>query len=164
MVRTRIKARIKTEWNRILYKEHKKAKALNKSNYLTNYPPIISKQLKIPPGISKKVSSSFFQLKTGHGYFNHYLYRFNLRKWPLCSCGEIQTPRHLILYCIWYKEIRKEAFKDIKAKPPKLPFLFLTQEGRLALLQFIKTTHISSRTWILEGDEEEAEGVICPNL
>ncbi|EUC28431.1 hypothetical protein COCCADRAFT_52389, partial [Bipolaris zeicola 26-R-13] len=52
-----------------------------------------------PRGTKRDISSSFYSLKIGHGYFNSYLKRVKKRECELCRCGRPQTADHLLLYC-----------------------------------------------------------------
>ena len=155
MVRSKIKSLVKKEWCSGLLEQYSAAAGTGRRNYFTTYPARILRQIQIPRATPKKISSALYQLTTGHGYNNPYLFRFKLRDWDTCSCGEVQTPEQLLLHCIWYKDRRKRAFKDVKNHKPTIQQLFLSIEGRAAILDRINTNCISTREWILYGDKEE---------
>ena len=73
------------------------------------FPQIIDRQ-----NCKSYFSSSFYvtQFITGHGKFNAYLHRFNLRNSKTCICDNfsIQTPEHIIFHCILYE--RRQKLKD----------------------------------------------------
>src|ERR1700733_5004665 len=47
----------------------------------------------------RTISSTFFQLKLGHGHFNSYLHKLGHSPYNTCLCGPKQTPMHLLLDC-----------------------------------------------------------------
>jgi ribonuclease HI len=59
---------------------------------------------------SKKIWSSYMQLKIGHGYFKSYLIRLPDYQENRCSCHRfsIQNPTHLVLECPKYRQERQD--------------------------------------------------------
>ena len=117
---------------------------------------------------------------TGHGYNRQYLARIPTAsiESPLCPCGyQKQTPRHLLLDCKNYKTERRRLKQKIKPLPLTWHTAMHTGKGLQATVEFLETTGVGSRTWILgpkkdlvggfgwshirddgEGVEEEDEG------
>ena len=57
--------------------------------------------------IKKQIFSSYFQLKSGHGYFKSYLNRAPDSYPDICFiCNTKENPEHLLLYCKRYSSIR----------------------------------------------------------
>lgn len=46
------------------------------------------------------------QFYTGHGHFQHKLWSLNLARNPLCDCGEVDTPAHMLYSCGLYQDMR----------------------------------------------------------
>ena len=53
------------------------------------------------------------RLRLGCSSLNHDLHRRSLIDSPLCSCGQIETVDHYLLYCPKYHELRNQNFYDI---------------------------------------------------
>jgi hypothetical protein len=64
----------------------------------------------IPRGTKRELTSSFFQLKLGHGYLRAYLARLEHSESDRCSCGGKETPEHLLLS---FRELRAQQ-KDLR--------------------------------------------------
>lgn len=140
-------------WFRVLRKHARTSGKKHRDTYKKNFGWTLRKQLAIPPGTPKAVSSAYYQLRIGHGYFNAYRKRFKLSDTGLCSCGVEQTPEHLLLSCTWYSEQRKTLKATLKKRRRlKLRDLFSSSVARLATLKFIKSTRISTRRWLLHQD------------
>ena len=66
-------------------------------SYKNTFPWKIQTKLSIPRGNPREVSSAFYQLKLGHGYFQSYLQRMGIRKQPLHlweARNTISSPPH----------------------------------------------------------------------
>ena len=108
-------------------------------------------------------TSTIVQLRTGHGYFNSYLATKSTARTKIpfttCQCkAPDQTPKHLLLYCIRYKEERQ------KLRKYTAPFLFTTysilhsSKGVKALAAFLRHTMVAKRPNILSWSEERRRG------
>lgn len=157
MIRTLIKSEGVRAWKKLLIKTAKEKKSSPHSNYFKNFPWQIRKSLRIPIDTPKSVSSAFYQLKLGHGYFAQYLHRFNLRDDDSCWCGQSQTPRHLVLDCFFYRKHRKKAFQNLQTSPLIFRNLFTRPDHILGTLNLLTQTQISTREWLLYGVEAEEE-------
>ena len=89
------------EWRKYRGKAREK-----KTSYGAIFDLKLKNQLVIPRGTKRDISSSFYSLKIGHGYFNSYLKRVKRRECELCRCGRPQTAEHLLLYCGFYNAER----------------------------------------------------------
>jgi hypothetical protein len=70
--------------------------------------------------LSKPITSTITQLRTGHGYFRAYLSNIPTSEYynnPTCTCGAIaQTPLHLLLYCRHKRAKRQEIWEKLKGE------------------------------------------------
>lgn len=132
------------EWRKYRGKAREK-----KTSYGAIFDLKIKNQLAIPRDTKRDISSSFYSLKIGHGYFNAYLKRFKRRECELCRCGRPQTAEHLLLYCGFYSVERNQLKKTLNQKVLKLPLLLHTTSGIEATLAFITSTRIGTRKWHL---------------
>jgi ribonuclease HI len=139
------------EWQS--YRE--KAIQANKHTYSAKFPLTFSKTIQIPRGTPRKISSAFFSLKLGHGYFNAYLERAKKRDSNLCSCGRAQTPEHLLLYCWHYNTERQELKAALHQSRLTIQLLLHTTKGREATLAFITRTRVGTRGWHLGQEPED---------
>ena len=114
-----------------------------------NYANTISlKRNKILQSLPRRINSSITQLRTGHGYFNNYLYKIPnsgiLTKY--CNCRQaIQTPKHLLLECRLYRKERAELKKKLKSLPFYLNTILYTNIGLEHLEAFLISTQIATR-------------------
>ncbi|KAF7568383.1 Dimer-Tnp-hAT domain containing protein [Pyrenophora tritici-repentis] len=154
---TTIKRIQQTEQRQEYEKYKARATALNKATYSAKYPLKISKTIQMPQNTKRVTSSAFYSLKLGHGYFNSYLKRFKKRDSNRCTCQNIQTPEHLLLYCHLYKDHRKTLLQTIKHRPVTLPLLLHTSIGIEATLAFITSTRIGTRKWYLGQPPEDLQ-------
>jgi hypothetical protein len=88
---------------RLLLESYTKPKTQLES-YSNIYPWKISRKINLPSGTFKPLASAFFQLKLGHGYLKSYLHRLNIVSNNKCKCGKTENAKHLLLYCILYRE------------------------------------------------------------
>ena len=91
----------------------------------------------------RSLTSAFYSLKLGHGYFRSYLYRLHKVDHFRCRCGNKETPEHLLLSCPLYQQERPLALQSA----PTLQALLLTQNGADEVICFIKTTKIGTQLW-----------------
>ena len=108
-------------------------------------------------------SSTIVQLRTGHGYFNSYLssMKSSARKkipFPRYNCrAPRQTPEHLLLYCVRFKEERKALRKAVGKLPWRLQTVLYTPVGLAAAIAFIQQTGVAKRPDILRWERESRE-------
>lgn len=112
--------------------------------------------------VDKLTFSTFVQMKMGHGYFKDYLVRLPDYDSRNChgNCHKIQNPEHLLTKCLYFKKeqrvLKNQLYKEGLVSNIKM--LFTTKQGIKAVLQFLKTTRVGTRKWLLgEVNEEEGE-------
>ena len=98
------------------------------------------------------------QLKLGHGYFKSYLVRLPGYTTDKCFvCGTKENPEHLILHCKATQVIREELKQEFNIKEFSLKNLFSIKSGQDFLFKFLEKTQISTRNWLLQQANLEAE-------
>ncbi|KAF7565220.1 Retrotrans-gag domain containing protein [Pyrenophora tritici-repentis] len=141
------------------YKRYTDRPTKNRSSYSRIFKLNTHTTIKVPKGTPREISSAFYSLKLGHGYFNSYLKRFNKRDCNLCICYKPQTPQHLLLDCKQYKTHRNTLKESIPHRPITLPLLLQTKTGIKATLAFIASTRIGTRKWHLGQTTEQTDTV-----
>ena len=133
------------------------------NSYSKIYPSKILSKIALPLGANREHASALYQLKLGHGYIKSYLYQLGHVQNNLCTCGDIETPKHLLLHCRVYKEERKILFNKVKKalRTSSITLLALlhTKQGIESTLVFLKETKISTRTWHTQRIESRAQHV-----
>lgn len=150
---TQIRAIQQREQRREYQTYKDKAILANNQTYAATYLLKLSKTIQTPRETKREITSAFYSLKLGHGYFNSYLTRFQKRDSSLCSCGSPQTPKHLLLSCRLYRNERKTLQHELR-HTITLPLLLHTKAGVEATIAFIQSTRIGTRQWHL-GQETE---------
>jgi hypothetical protein len=144
------KARRKALWQDIWQKEKAGKTYLSIRKETPPFSFSLPKNLFPTPLPTRSLTSTFFQLLFGAGFFRSF--SFTIKKDPegLCfgSCTAKQTPQHLILYCPKYRAERKKMQEELRT-PLNLTLLFTTPHGRTALLSFIHSTKIATPGWLL---------------
>lgn len=146
VIGTRIKQLGEREWLSYLEQYRRKAIALNPTTYAARYKWKTRKQIATPPTTSREASSTFFQLKLGHGYLRDFLFKRGKVDSKVCLCNyrATQDAAYILLSCALYKEARtkmQEASKD----PLSLAFLLNTSTGIQATIAFIKETKATTQ-------------------
>ena len=102
----------------------------------------------------RAISSAFYQLKLGHGYFNSYLYKLGHIPRNTCPCGPKQTPTHLLLDCKIsnIKEARAKVKKTLNTNNLTLSLLLGTTKGIEATIKFLEETKVATRSWYLSQE------------
>lgn len=121
----------------------------SRTSYAKTYPLTLTTTIKTPRELPREITSAFYSIKLGHGYFNSYLERFQKRDSNLCSCHKVQTPEHLLLECPRYKTERKQLKQTIQHRPITLRLLLHTRAGIEATIAFITSTRVGTRNWYL---------------
>ena len=79
---------------------------------------------------------SFFHTGTRQGQILHarlrmkcsslkeHLYSKNIEPSPLCSCGEVESTSHYLLYCRKYDQERRSLFISLSRQPPLSVLLY----------------------------------------
>jgi len=97
-------------------------------------------------------------LKLGHEYFKSYLVRLPEYTTNRCFiCGTKKNPEHLILHCKITQFVREKLKQEFDIKEFSLKNLFNTKQGQEFLYKFLEKTQISTRNWLLQQANLEAE-------
>ncbi len=93
----------------------------------------------------KLTLSIIIQLKMSHGYFRSYLKNILNEYTGRCisRCNEIQTPEHLLIKCIHYREEIEEMKKHLLII--NITVLFDTKKELDLLIKYLKSTKIETR-------------------
>lgn len=106
-VRDRVRARWASEWS--------KEKTGKPNQRLTEMPQ--KKNLKLFDGLSKPYTSILVQMRSMRIGLRHFLYKINEAESDRCDCEEgSQTPRHVLLQCPLYTDLRKALMQKIRAR------------------------------------------------
>ena len=100
------------------------------------------------------------QLKFGHDYFNSYLKNFtNHSKVSKCyeRCHEVQNSDHLLINCSHFRNQQAILIKNMKSHTQLIKALFTTTEGLKHLIDFLKSTNVATRRWILGEIDQNAD-------
>ena len=108
--------------------------------------------------VKKKTWSAFIQLKLDHEYFKSYLVRLSEYTTNKCLiCDTKKNSEHLILHCKATQSVREELKQEFDIKEFSLKNLFNTKHGQEFLYKFLEKTQISTRNWLLQQADLEAE-------
>src|SRR5213083_32625 len=98
------------------------------------------------------------QLKLDHEYFRFYLVRLSEYITNKCFiCNTKKNSEHLILHCKITQAVREELKQEFDIKEFSLKNLFNTKHEQEFLYKFIEKTQISTRNWLLQQADLEAE-------
>ena len=130
------------------------------NSYSKIYPSKILSKIALPLGTNREHASALYQLKIGHGYIKSYLYQLGHVQNNRCTCGAIESPKHLLLECRVYNKERRVLFNKIKQvlRISNITLLALlhTKQGIESTLVFLKDTKISTRPWHTQRIESHA--------
>ena len=114
------------------------------------------KPTKLITSADQTTASTIHQLRLGHGYFKSFLIRLPPYESTQCQCSErVQSVRHLLLGCRLHQDERRQAGIT---RETTLHSLLFTPRGIAMLQDFIRTTRVATRGWLLQRtDEGEGE-------
>ena len=99
-------------------------------------------------------------MKLDHEYFKSYLVRLPEYTTNRCFiCGTKENPEHLILHCKVIQAVREELKQEFDIKEFSLKNFFNTKIEQEFLFKFLEETQISTRNWLLQQTNLEAEDV-----
>jgi len=94
------------------------------------------------------------QLKLEHGYFRSYLYRLSEYDSKDCiECSTTENPKHLLLHCRRYSQIRSKIKTEKQLQQLSLKILYSSRLGQEFLLEYLKQTGIATRKWLNEQNK-----------
>jgi ribonuclease HI len=106
-VRDRVRAKWALEWS--------KEKTGKQNQRLTEAPD--KNNLKLFNGLSKPYTSILVQMRSMRIGLRHFLYKINEAESDRCGCEEgSQTPRHVLLQCPLYTDLRKTLMQKIRSR------------------------------------------------
>ena len=100
------------------------------------------------------------QLKFGHGYFNSYLKNLiNYSKISKCyeRCHEVQNSNHLLINCSHFRNQQVVLIKNMKSHTQLIKALFTITKELKHLIDFLKSTNVATRRWILNEINQNAD-------
>jgi hypothetical protein len=111
IAKRRVRRRIKEAWAR----EWAREKTGRPNRRLVPVPN--KKNLRLFEGLSKPYTSILVQMKSMRIALNHFLFKINAADSDECYCGEgSQTPRHVLLQCPLYADLRETLLDKIRAR------------------------------------------------
>ena len=100
------------------------------------------------------------QLKLDHEYFKSYLIKLSEYTTNRCFiCNTKENSEHLILHYKATQVVREELRQKFDIKEFSLKNLFNTKIEQEFLFKFLEETQISTRNWLLQQANLEAENV-----
>ncbi len=136
-------------WNNSIKKENQYQKHTARVN-------LSYRSLKKLRKIDRLTFSTFIQLKMKHDYFKSYLHWLSENNSNKCYeiCKARQTSKHLLLNCKHYRAEQlqlkaKAQFKNMNI----ILMLFIIKIERIAMLEYLKSTRIATRKWLLRMKE-----------
>ncbi len=138
-IKRKIREKGLIKWNNIWSKSKSKGKHYNQFECKPKWKQSAST-------VKKQVFSSYFQLKTGHGYFKSYLNRAPDSYPDICFiCNTKENPEHLLLNCKRYSSIRNKIKIEKQLNQLSLKILFSSKQGQDFLFEYIRQTGIATR-------------------
>jgi len=135
-----------TNWNNIWSDSKSKGKHYNQFECKPKW----KQSVKI---VKKQIFSSYFQLKSGHGYFKSYINRAPDSSPDICFiCNTKENPEHLVLNCKRYSSIRNKIKIEKQLNQLSLKILFSSKQGENFLFEYIKQTEIATRKSLLQNN------------
>ena len=108
----------------------------------------------------KLITATIMQLKFGHDYFNSYLKNLiNYSKISKCyeRCHEVQNPNHLLINCSHFRNQQTVLIKNMKSHTQLIKALFTTTKKLKYLIDFLKSTNVATRRWILNEIDQNID-------
>ena len=108
----------------------------------------------------KLITATIMQLKFDHDYFNSYLKNLiNHSKISKCyeQCYEVQNPNHLLINCNHFRNQQAILIKNMKSHTQLIKALFITTKKLKHLIDFLKSTNVVTRRWILDEIDQNAD-------
>ena len=84
-IRSNLSQMTKNEWQEDYLKYKTMAWENNPPTYSANFQPRFVQKIQLPSGVPRKIASSFYQLKLGHGYFRGSVHKIKRHSTGLCN-------------------------------------------------------------------------------
>src|SRR5213083_1962639 len=97
------------------------------------------------------------QLKLNHEYFKSYLIRLSEYTTNRCFICDKKNSEHLIFHCKITQFVREELKQEFDIKEFSLKNFFNIKHEQKFLYKFLEKTQISTRNWLLQQADLEAE-------
>ena len=137
---------------KISYEKAKTKKGPHHSqSYFEKFPFAARKGIELK--CKRNISSAFYALKMGHGYFRSYLHRLQKTDNDKCRCGNKETPEHLLLSCSLYQDERPQALRNARC----LRSLLEDSQGVQEVLRYLERTKIGTSAWYRQRADEFQE-------
>ncbi len=152
-VKKQICKEMKLQWLNVWKSSIKKKNQYQKHILNVNLSQKLLKELR---KINRLTFSIFIQLKMRHDYFKSYLHRLSENNLNKCyeTCNASQTSEHLLLNCKHYRSEQIKLKKKTQLKNTDIILmLFIIKIERIATLEYLKNTWITTRKWLLEMKE-----------
>ncbi len=152
-VKKQICKETKAQWLNVWKSSIKKGNQYQKHISNVN---LSQKSLKEFRKINRLTFSIFIQLKMKHDYFKSYLHRLSENNSNKCYeiCNARQTSKHLLLNCRHYRAEQIKLKEKAQLKNTDIILtLFIIKIERIATLEYLKNTRITTRKWLLETKE-----------
>jgi len=152
-VKKQICKEMKLQWLNVWKSSIKKKNQYQKHILNVNLSQKLLKELR---KINRLTFSIFIQLKMRHDYFKSYLHRLSENNLNKCyeTCNASQTSEHLLLNCKHYRSEQIKLKKKTQLKNTDIILtLFIIKIERIATLEYLKNTWITTRKWLLETKE-----------
>ncbi len=136
-------------WNDSIKKENQYQKHTARVN-------LSYRSLKKLRKINRLTFSTFIQLKMKHDYFKSYLHRLSGNNLNKCYeiCKARQTSKHLLLNCKHYRAEQLQLKAKVQFKNTNIILtLFIIKIERITMLEYLKSTWIATRKWLLRTKE-----------
>ena len=106
----------------------------------------------------KILSATIMQLKFEHDYFKLYLSRLtNSSNKCYEKCYQIQNPKHLLIDCSHFRNQQSMLIKKMKSTFIDMKSLFNTNEELNNLIEYLKSTKLAIRKWMLKKEKIRKE-------
>ena len=143
------------EWKLLWAKNSKKGKRYQKFDVQSG-----DSRIKYLNNQRKLITATIMQLKFDHDYFNSYLKNLiNHSKISKCyeRCYGVQNPDHLLINCNHFRNQQAILIKNMKSHTQLIKALFTTTERLKHLIDFLKSTNVATRRWILGEIDQNAD-------
>ena len=150
------------EWKLLWTKNSKKKKRYQKFDV-----QLRNSKIKYLNNQKKLITATVMQLKFGHDYFNSYLKNLtNHSKISKCyeRCHEVQNPDHLLINCSHFRNQQAILIKNMKSYTQSIKALFTTTKKLKHLINFLKSTNVATRPWMLKKIDQNTNQFEWENL